>query len=86
MSLEIRTATILDAKMFCAPVRRSKTECCQADHKGDTKIIATWLENKTTENVTLWIQEAGGNLSAAARLLNTSRAKLAYWIGKHGLV
>ena len=37
MSLEIRTATVLDAKMVCAAVRRSKTECCQADHRGDTK-------------------------------------------------
>ena len=62
MSLEIRTATVLDAKMVCAAVRRSITECCEADHSGDTKIIATWLENKTTENVTLWIQEAGANL------------------------
>lgn len=62
MSLEIRTATVLDVKMVCAAVRRSTTERCQADHRGDTIIIAPWLENKTTENVTLWIQEAGANL------------------------
>lgn len=47
MSLEIRTATVLDAKMVCAAVRRSKTECCQADHRGDTKIIATYQVQMT---------------------------------------
>ena len=32
------------------------------------------------------IAASGGNLSATARLLNTSRAKLAYRARKHGLV
>lgn len=69
MSLEIRTATVLDAKTVCAAVRRSITECCEADHRGDTKIIATWLENKTIENVTLWLQEAGGQSETASVLI-----------------
>jgi GNAT superfamily N-acetyltransferase len=59
MPPEIRTATILDAEAVCAVVRRSITECCKADHKGEPKSIAAWLENKTTENAVLWIQEPG---------------------------
>lgn len=47
MSLEIRTATVLDAKMVCAAVRRSTTERCQADHRGDTKIIAAYQVQMT---------------------------------------
>ena len=47
MSLEIRTATVLDAKMVCAAVRRSTTERCQADHRADTKIIATYQVQMT---------------------------------------
>lgn len=47
MSLEIRTATVLDAKMVCAAVRRSTTERCQADHRGDTKIIGIYQVHMT---------------------------------------
>jgi GNAT superfamily N-acetyltransferase len=59
MQLEIRIATVMDAKAICVLVRRSITECCEADHKGESKNIATWLENKTAENATLWVQEHG---------------------------
>ncbi len=59
MSIEIRTATVLDASEICAVLRRSISECCEADHKGDSNVAATWLKNKTAENVSLWVQEPG---------------------------
>ena len=57
--IEIRTATVLDASEICAVLRRSISECCEADHKGDSNVAATWLKNKTAENVSLWVQEPG---------------------------
>jgi len=57
MPLEIRTGTVPDAKAICDLVRRSITECCEADHRGDSRSIAAWLENKTTENATSWVQD-----------------------------
>jgi GNAT superfamily N-acetyltransferase len=57
MPLEIRTATVLDAKAICSVVRRSIIECCRTDHQGESHRMAIWLENKTIENATLWVQE-----------------------------
>lgn len=59
MSIEIRIATVLDTSGICVVLRRSISECCEADHKGDSNIVAIWLKNKTTENVALWLQEPG---------------------------
>jgi GNAT superfamily N-acetyltransferase len=39
-------------------VRRSITELCVADHRGDAATIAAWLENKTEPNFRTWIDSA----------------------------
>ncbi len=36
-------------------LRRSIAELCDADHGNDPAILARWLDNKTPENVSVWI-------------------------------
>lgn len=59
MPFEIRLATVADAKAICALVRRSITECCEADHRGESTRMARWLDNKTVDHATAWVQEPG---------------------------
>ena len=40
-------------------MRRSIELCCKRDHRDDPKILATWLANKTPENVRSWFSSAG---------------------------
>ncbi len=54
-SLEIRRATELDAVAICAVVRESIAMLCGADHGDDPEILASWLANKTPDNVSRWI-------------------------------
>lgn len=54
-SLEIRRAAARDAAAICAVVRDSIASLCGADHGNDPVILASWLANKTPENVTHWI-------------------------------
>jgi GNAT superfamily N-acetyltransferase len=52
--MEIRRATPDDAEAACQVLRRSITELCAADHRGDAGTLAAWLANKTPENVHRW--------------------------------
>jgi GNAT superfamily N-acetyltransferase len=54
-SPQIRLAIRSDAEAVCAVVRRSITESCGADHKGDHSVLSAWLANKTPERVANWI-------------------------------
>ena len=53
--IEIRRAAASDAAAICAVVRDSIVVLCGADHGNDPEILASWLANKTPDNVALWI-------------------------------
>ena len=65
--MDIRIAAPSDAMAICEVVRRSIAECCHADHRGDPKRIAGWLENKTPENTLAWLQVAHAVAVVAVR-------------------
>src|SRR5262245_12803347 len=53
--MQFREARPEDAEGACEVVRRSITELCHADHRGDGFTLALWLANKTPENTRRWI-------------------------------
>jgi GNAT superfamily N-acetyltransferase len=55
--MQVREACMEDADEACRVVRRSITELCHADHKGDAPTLALWLANKTAENMRRWIDQ-----------------------------
>jgi GNAT superfamily N-acetyltransferase len=70
----IRRATPEDAEDAAAVLRRSITELCAHDHRGDEATLAAWLANKTSDSVRRWIgnqhlfvaEENGAILGVAA--------------------
>jgi GNAT superfamily N-acetyltransferase len=56
--MKIRAAHSDDARSACDVIRRSITELCQDDHRGDADTIAAWLANKTPENMRRWIDQS----------------------------
>jgi GNAT superfamily N-acetyltransferase len=65
--LAIRPAELRDATAACAVLRRSITELCTADHRGDPAILDRWLADKTPETVRGWITACGHTLLIANR-------------------
>jgi GNAT superfamily N-acetyltransferase len=57
--LQIRPARAADAAVASTVLRRSIVELCEADHRNDPQFLSHWLANKTPENVTAWIADAG---------------------------
>ncbi len=57
-----------------------------ASRAPDRASVPQTLEQTEIETLQRAITAAHGNLSAAARLLNTTRPKLAYRARKHGLI
>ncbi len=55
MDFRIRLAVLADAGGACEVVRRSITELCAEDHRGDQATIAAWLSNKTADMFERWI-------------------------------
>jgi GNAT superfamily N-acetyltransferase len=55
MLYAIRRALEADAPACCQVVRRSITELCLEDHRGDEATIDLWLRNKTGANFEKWI-------------------------------
>ena len=55
--LEIRRAAAQDAVAICAVVRDSIAMLCGADYGEDPEILASWLANKTPDNVERWIAD-----------------------------
>lgn len=54
-SPHIRIAIPSDAEAACVVVRKSITESCTDDHRGNDAVLAAWLANKTPEHMTGWI-------------------------------
>lgn len=54
-SYATRRAVPADATAACEVVRRSITELCYQDHRGDRVSLKHWLENKTPVNFETWI-------------------------------
>jgi GNAT superfamily N-acetyltransferase len=57
MANRIRRATEADAEDAIVTLRRSITELCIADHRGNPEILTAWLENKTVETWANWIAD-----------------------------
>jgi GNAT superfamily N-acetyltransferase len=51
----VRKAEARDAALAVAVLRRSITELCAADHRGDADTIARWLANKTQQHFLSWL-------------------------------
>lgn len=56
--MEIRAAHREDAESACLAIRRSITELCHQDHRGDAATMSAWLANKTPDNMRLWIGQS----------------------------
>ncbi len=67
MSFTIRPAVPDDAFAACAVLRRSITECCIMDHRGDAAVLGNWLGNKTPHNVASWFAAASNHSLVAER-------------------
>ncbi|MFY7864180.1 GNAT family N-acetyltransferase [Roseateles sp.] len=68
MRIEARDATVSDAIAICEIVRRSICECCVADHRRDPAALSAWLENKTPENASAWVQSLNSVAVVALRV------------------
>jgi GNAT superfamily N-acetyltransferase len=55
--MHVRAARHEDAEQACDVVKRSITELCEADHRGDALTLAQWLSNKTPDNMRRWIDQ-----------------------------
>jgi GNAT superfamily N-acetyltransferase len=55
--MQFREACTEDAEAACEAVRRSITDLCHADHRGDGFTLALWLANKTAEDMRRWLNE-----------------------------
>ena len=84
---DIREARVEDAAAACDVLRRSITELCAADHRGNPEWLAGWLANKTPENVATWISDPGnvvyvalddGRIAGVAAMNKTGRISLNY--------
>ena len=53
--MEIRNATLEDAAAACEVLRRSITELCVSDHRGDAAVLAAWLSNKNPKAFSSWL-------------------------------
>jgi GNAT superfamily N-acetyltransferase len=53
--MHVRDACEQDADAACAVLRRSISELCTLDHRGDAATLDAWLANKTPDNVRAWI-------------------------------
>jgi GNAT superfamily N-acetyltransferase len=51
----VRQAEPRDAEVAAEVLRRSITELCTLDHRGDADTIAKWLANKTPQNFRAWL-------------------------------
>jgi GNAT superfamily N-acetyltransferase len=83
----VRRAEARDAEAAVEVVRRSITELCTADHRGDADTIAKWLSNKTVQNFVSWfanddnfcvIAEASSRLCGVGLLHRGGEIKLFY--------
>jgi len=83
----VRPAEKRDAEAAVDVVRRSITELCTTDHRGDSDTLAKWLSNKTAPHFLSWfaskdnycvIAEAGDRLLGVALLHRSGEINLLY--------
>jgi GNAT superfamily N-acetyltransferase len=83
----VRQAVPEDAEAAVTVLRRSITELCIADHRGDAETIAGWLANKTPQNFVAWLRdgdnfcvvaEANDRLSGVGLLHRSGEIRLCY--------
>lgn len=58
--ITIEDARIEDADRISGVLIASITELCDADHKGDAQLIASWTGNKTPDHIRRWIGGSSG--------------------------
>lgn len=58
MSISVRVATTDDADAAVDVLRRSIVELCRADHRDDQPTIDAWLDNKTVDRFSRWVENA----------------------------
>lgn len=87
MTIRVRQAEQEDADAAVDVVRRSITELCGADHRGDEGALARWLANKTPETFRSWVSNpdnfcvvaaAGGDLFGVGLLRRSGQVVLVY--------
>jgi GNAT superfamily N-acetyltransferase len=65
LNIVIRDAAPGDAEAGCETMRRSIAELCEADHRNDPKILASWLANKQPRVFLGWLAEPGNSVLVA---------------------
>jgi GNAT superfamily N-acetyltransferase len=87
MGIDIRIAVPDDALAACGVLRRSILECCVQDHQNKPEILASWLGNKTEQNVASWlaspcnytlVAERDGQMVGVALLTQAGKLALCY--------
>ena len=63
--MEIRKARIEEAAAAADVIRRSITELCAPDYRGDARVLERWLANKTEANLRRWIEAPDGAVVVA---------------------
>ena len=53
--IAVRQAEPRDAQAAADVLRRSITELCALDHRGDADTLGRWLANKTRQNFLSWL-------------------------------
>jgi N-acetylglutamate synthase-like GNAT family acetyltransferase len=84
--MQVRRARTEDAEAACILLRRSITELCHDDHRGDGPTLALWLANKTPQNVRTWIGDPNtyvlvaddGAILGVAAMQSSGRISLNY--------
>ena len=83
----VRLAEERDAEAASEVLRRSITECCFEDHRGDARLLDAWLADKTPENMRQWIAdtsyhavvaEAGGAVVGVGVMTSSGDVTLLY--------
>jgi GNAT superfamily N-acetyltransferase len=83
----VRQANARDVEAAVEVVRRSITELCSADHKGDADTLAWWLSNKTVQHFASWfanydnfcvIAEEGDSVFGVGLLHRSGEIRLLY--------
>jgi GNAT superfamily N-acetyltransferase len=54
----VRPAVVSDAASAVAVLRDSITCLCVADHQNDPSTLQRWLQNKTADNFSKWLQDS----------------------------
>jgi GNAT superfamily N-acetyltransferase len=85
--VRVRQAERKDTEAAVGVLRRSITELCTPDHRGDADTITKWLANKTPENFLRWLAnsdnfcvlaEANDRLVGVGLLHRSGEVRLCY--------